>query len=185
MKSLTIFVDLDGTIEDLFSPWIIKLNEISGRNYKMSDIKDWSIPPYFPELSYDEIMAPVRGPEIWKEVKPIPYAAEVLKRLKDAGHQIFIVTASEYQSLKEKMEDMFFKYFPFFTFNDVVITTNKKLLKGDVLIDDALHNLIGGEYAKIIFDASYNRCVDDKAEGLIRVYNWLEIEEIINKMANE
>ena len=30
------------------------------------------------------------------------------------------------------------------------------------MIDDGIHNLIGGEYKKILFDAPYNRSFDDK-----------------------
>ncbi|MBR4813702.1 MAG: hypothetical protein IKZ69_07320 [Lachnospiraceae bacterium] len=50
------------------------------------------------------------------------------------------------------------------------------------MIDDGIHNLIGGSYRKILFDAPYNRDFDEKALGIVRVKNWQEIEAEITAM---
>lgn len=39
------------------------------------------------------------------------------------------------------MEDLLFRWFPFITWDQVIITSRKQFIKGDVLIDDGIHNL--------------------------------------------
>ena len=56
------------------------------------------------------------------------------------------------------------------------------MIRGDVLIDDGIHNLEGGEYRKLLFTRHYNREYDAEANGMIRVHNWDEIVEIIDHM---
>ena len=53
------------------------------------------------------------------------------------------------------------------------------MIRGDVLIDDGLHNLIGGDYRKILFDSPHNRSFDAEGNGMIRVHNWDEAEQAI------
>ena len=76
------------------------------------------------------------------------------------GHTVLIVTTSNYQTLAAKMEQVLFHYFPFLTWNDVIITAHKQLIKGDVLVDDGIHNLEGGDYFKILMTAPHNRNYD-------------------------
>ena len=56
------------------------------------------------------------------------------------------------------------------------------MIRGDVLIDDGIHNLEGGAYKKIMFTAPHNRNYDAEAHGMIRVDNWEEIVRIIDGM---
>lgn len=184
-KHLTLLVDMDGTIEYLLPAWLGRINKRYGKNITVEDLKEWDLAKAYPGLTTEQIMNESLDDDMWDEIQPIPYAAEVLKRLKDRGHQIYIVTATPYQSVPAKMDRLFFKYFPFFNWSDVILTEHKQLLKGDVMIDDGIHNLIGGDYQKILFDQPYNRYFDAEANGMTRVTNWLEIEEIIKKIAEE
>ena len=121
-------------------------------------------------------------PGFWKTVEPIPGAAEALQRLMRDGHDVYIVTATTYRSVPEKMDDLLFRYFPFLSWDQVIITRNKQMIRGDVLIDDGIHNLEGGDYAKILMTAPHNRDYDAKANGMIRVENWDQIEAEIRKL---
>lgn len=51
------------------------------------------------------------------------------------------------------MEKVILKYFPFLSWKNVIITSSKKMIKGDVLIDDGIHNLLDGDYKKILMTA--------------------------------
>lgn len=81
------------------------------------------------------------------------------------------------------MDDLLFRRFPFISWDQVIITSRKQLIKGDVLIDDGIHNLEGGDYIKILVTAPHNRDYDAEANGMIRVYNWKQIEEVINQLS--
>ena len=83
------------------------------------------------------------------------------------------------------MEDLLFKWFPFLSWDQVIITFRKQLIKGDVLIDDGVHNLEGGDYKKILMTAPHNRNYDAEAHGMIRVHNWDEILQVIERLKTE
>ena len=84
--------------------------------------------------------------------------------------------------MEEKMNRLLFHYFPFLSWNQVIITGRKQMIRGDVLIDDGIHNLEGGNYRKILFTAPHNRFYDAEANGMIRVHTWEEVVRIIDDM---
>ena len=56
------------------------------------------------------------------------------------------------------------------------------MIRGDVLIDDGIHNLEGGHYEKILMTAPHNINYDAEKHGMIRVRNWKEIERVIDQL---
>ena len=115
----------------------------------------------------------------------MPGAAEGLKELMADGHEIFVVTATGYETLRAKMEKVLFRYFPFIPWSRVIITEKKQLISGDILIDDGSHNLTGGSYRKILFSAGHNRGFDETSIGAVRVSNWKEVVAAVRKIAAE
>ena len=183
MKKLTILVDMDDTIEQLLQAWVRGANEKYNRNVAYDNITSWDVSAAYPGLTWEQIYAIPMQPGFWKTVEPVPGASEALQRLMDAGHSVFIVTATPHESVPEKMNDLLFRYFPFLTWNQVIITANKQMIRGDVLIDDGIHNLEGGDYVKILMTAPHNKSYDAEANGMIRVSNWAEIEKILSQLA--
>jgi 5'(3')-deoxyribonucleotidase len=98
----------------------------------------------------------------------------------DEGHEVYIVTATEIEHVEEKMKKLLFRYFPFLDWGQVIITRRKQLIRGDILIDDGIHNLEGGDYRKILFTAPHNRSYDARANGMIRVDTWEEAVRVID-----
>ena len=180
---MTILVDMDDTIEQLLQAWVRRANEKFGYRVSCDDIRDWNVEKAFPGLTREQVYGITGEPGFWSSIEPVPGAADVLRRLMDQGHSVFIVTATEYEHVPEKMRDLLFRYFPFLSWNQVIITANKQMIRGDVLIDDGPHNLLGGSYAKILFDAPHNRGFDAEAHGILRVYNWAEAEAAIGRLA--
>ena len=180
---MTILVDMDDTIEQLLKAWVQGVNEKYGRSVQYEDIASWDVSAAFPGLTWEQVYAVPMEPGFWKTVEPVPGAAEALQKFMAAGHSVYIVTATPHESVPEKMNDLLFHYFPFLTWNQVIITANKQMIRGDVLIDDGVHNLEGGLYKKILMTAPHNRNYDAEANGMIRVSNWTEIEKIIFDLA--
>lgn len=179
---MTILVDMDDVLEKLVVGWVEVLNQRYNLDVKPEEVDDWNIAKTFPMLTKEQVFEVAEEAELWYHVKPIEGAREALEKLIAKGHDIVIVTASVYRTLQVKMEEVLFKYFPFITWNQVIVTSRKQLIKGDVLIDDAPHNLINGDYHKILFTAGHNRKFDEKSIGAVRVDNWdealIEIEKI-------
>ena len=53
-----------------------------------------------------------------------------------------------------------------------VLTADKRLVRGDVLIDDGVQNLVGGDYEKLLYTQPHNRAFDAAAAGMTRVNDW-------------
>ena len=179
---MTILVDLDDTLEQLLAALVKRANERFHRNAAVDDVTDWSIVCAFPGITKQEILDFMREADFWEDVKPVPGAAEALKHFRDEGHEVYIVTATEMEHVTDKMRDLLFRCFPFLSWDQVIITSHKQMIQGDVLIDDGIHNLEGGTYRKILFTAPYNRHYDAEANHMIRVSSWDEIIRIIDGM---
>lgn len=178
---MTILVDMDDVLECLVEGWCRLLNEQYGTSVTRDDVKDWNISLAFPELTREQVYAPELEDELWDYVLPMPGADEALHYLMDKGHEIIVVTATEYQSLRAKMEKVLFRYFPYLTWDRVIITSRKYLIKGDVLIDDGPHNLMGTDCRKILFDCPHNRAFDEHSVGAVRAKDWQDICRIIDE----
>lgn len=182
MRQLTILVDVDDVLDDLTNAWVNAVNVKYGMNVKPDDIKSWDIETYFDGLSRNQVFSPLHKEYFWDDLKPIEGAQEYLKRLIDDGHTVVLVTSSHPNTVKFKY-DFLVKYFPYIAFRDIIFTSRKQMVKGDVLIDDAPHNLEGGEYAKILMKAPHNSLYDAEANGMQRADNWEQIYSIIDTMA--
>ncbi|MBP5462729.1 MAG: hypothetical protein J6Y20_11505 [Lachnospiraceae bacterium] len=185
MKKLTVLIDMDDTIENLGETWVQCLNERHGTNVQRSDVTDWDVSKAFPTLTRHEVYAPLFDKRMWKRVQPLPGAVEYVKKLIEDGHKVLIVTASHQNTVGIKLNHVLFKYFPFFTYKDVIVTTQKQLISGDILIDDAPHNLEGGKYHGILVSAPHNRSYDAEKHGFVRADNWETIYKAVCDYANE
>lgn len=183
-KRLTILIDMDDTIEYLGKAWVEYLNKRHGTTVAHHDLQFWDVSLAFPDLTNDQVYAPLHEDAFWETVKPIPGASEAIKKLIDDGHDVYIVTASTWQTLPSKMKNVLFKYFPFIHWDHVIVTHNKQLINGDILVDDGPHNLVDGNYWKILMDAPHNWNFDAKSIGAFRFTKWDDIYEFITLISN-
>lgn len=179
---MIILTDADGVLENLTHVWVELLNETYGRDVKYDDIREWDMCKAFPGLTREQVYGMELEDEIYNRMRPIEGAAEVLKKVIDAGHQLYVVTDTPYQIFKQKMDKVIFKYYPFLTWKNIIVTSNKKIIKGDVMIDDGIHNLEGADYEKILVSAPYNEYYDAEGNGMHRVHSWNEIENVLVNM---
>lgn len=184
MRKLTVLVDMDDTLENLCEALVVYLNRIYKTNVLYTDIRKWDIAQYFPSVPRDEIFKPLYTEAFWDTVKPLDSAPLYLQKLIDDGHRVVVVTASAPETVPLKLSRVLFRYFPFLSYKDVVVTSQKDLIKGDVLVDDAPHNFKdGATYRGILMSAPHNRDFDETAAGLIRANNWGEIYRIVSTFA--
>lgn len=176
---MRILIDMDDTLEHLSDAWVALLNKKYGFDVKREDIDNWDIASFFPGLDRKQVFEPLHTDDFWQTVEPFEDASDVLQQMIEDGHDIYIVTSSHYQGLKGKLENALFRFYPFISRKNVIVTYNKQMIRGDVLIDDGVHNLIGGDYYKILMDAPYNRAFDAENNGMIRVKDWKEVYEAI------
>lgn len=201
-KKLTILVDMDDTIEELLIHWIAYLNQEYGTDVKMDDITGWSVQDAFPDLTAEQVYRPLTEDDFWRSVTPKPDAQQYLHKLMEDGHEIYITTSSTYKTIPAKMEYVLFRYFPWISWDHVVIATKKQMIHGDVMVDDGPHNLEDGCYYKILMDAPHNRrykpprngffqekkfvpVLDKLRNHMIRIKNWEEAYNVITNLAHD
>lgn len=181
-NKLTILIDMDDTIENLLEVWVKTLNKTYGTNVTLDMIRSWDIKSYFPELSRNQIFGMLDYKSFWNQLDPLPGAMQNIANLIMDGHNVYIVTASHHDTVAAKLKGFLFKYFPFISTDHVIIASHKQMIKGDVLVDDAPHNLIGGSYAKILKSAPHNRDFDESEYDIVRCDTWDEIYAEIQKI---
>lgn len=179
---MTILVDMDDVLERLVDAWCTALNERHGTSVLCEHIDDWDIAKFFPGLSKEEVFAPLSDAEFWTTIQPMQNAQEVLKRLKDEGCTIRIVTASHYATIVPKI-CWLLNHYPYLSWKDVVIASDKSVVKGDIMIDDGVHNLEATNCFKVLFTRPHNLKYDAIANGMYRVSNWDEIYTLIHSMS--
>ena len=184
MKKLTILCDADETIEDLLPYWLEELNNKYGFSVKKEDIKSWNVRAAYPTLTQQQVDEPVFNDELWSKITPIKDSSRYLQKLIEDGHDVYIVTAANYQSIRAKVNKLL-ELFPFFDYKKIISTWNKQLIKGDILIDDGIHNLVGGDYIKFLYDQPHNQYINEENYGITRVKSWVEIYERICEIANK
>lgn len=182
---MVILIDADGVLEDLSQKWVEYLNETYGTSVRYEDLTEWDMTAAFPSLTREQVYAIDHDEEFYSRLEPIPGAVEAVRELLADGHRIFVVTTTPYQVVKAKLDRAIFPYYPFLSWKDVIITCDKHLIRGDVLIDDGVHNLLGGEYRKILVTAPYNKGFDAEGNGMIRADTWEDIYRAVSAMAEE
>lgn len=184
MKKLTILVDMDDTIECLLVEWLHILNARHHRFVTPDDIHSWNIQEYYPGLSSDQVYAPLYTKELWESVKPKWDAIEYLRKLQEDGHEVYIVTSSNFKTIQTKYESIIGRYFPFINLNHMIVCAKKQMIRGDVMVDDGVHNLEGGEYVKVLMTAPHNREYNAEENDMHRVDNWWEAYALITGLCH-
>ena len=179
---MKIGIDFDGVMNDMIVTWVEWLNrDHKGYNVSPQDIVDWEMSKQYPALTREELYAPLNSPEFWDEVHIKPEAPEVIERLLAAGHEIYVVTSSQYNILSFKFDKCLFAHFPYLTKKNVIITYNKSLINVDLLLDDGVHNFKDFSGIKVVFDAPYNQ----KFEADYRVASWKEFYLLITQLTSK
>jgi 5'(3')-deoxyribonucleotidase len=172
---MTVLVDMDDVLVNSTEVWVECLNRRFGMHVRYEDLDDFDVSAAFYPRTHAEVYAMQADADMWRMSRPLPGAPEALASLIARGHRVIVVTSSRYTALETKMEDVLFRYFPFLTWNDVIVTAEKQRVRGDVLIDDGPHNFQGGEYRGILFTAPHNRAFNAEKAGLRRADTWQDV----------
>ena len=195
---MIIGIDVDGVIcpyNDFKNDYGTKLAYELGTNYSLKNPKGYEI---FEKFESDENFEKAFL-ETYEEVRlhcpAIQFASEVIKKLKEDGHTIYIITArnnnssyvpSKMASFVEdftidwlKKNDIIYDKIFFAPWKKDIICSENNV---DVLIEDAVSNIeaVSKVTNVIIFDAPYNDIPE--FENLPRAYTWYDIYNKINNL---
>lgn len=170
---MRIFLDLDGVVGDILTPWLALYNYEFNDTVKPQDIKNWQIEFFVKPAARRRIYEYLDLPELYDLMKPMPGAVEGIAELRDAGHRAVIATHARPGHMGTKYK-WCMKHKIINSADDYVETKDKGLLRGDILLDDYPGNLVGFVGLPILFDAPHN-----KDAVYRRVRNWSDFLEFI------
>ena len=182
-NNITILIDMDDVLCSFMKALCECLDKIYHTNVFIDDVRDWRLTKAFPSLTEEEIFAPTHTEDFWNTVQPKDEAVKYTKMLIDEGYNVYICTASNYNTIKPKFDLVIKRYFPFITWDKMIITSHKSMVKGDILVDDGVHNLRGTNFKKILVSAPHNLSYDAEADGMVRTENWEEIYKAIHRFS--
>ncbi len=123
-------------------------------------------------------------------------AGEVIKKLKEEGNEIIIMTArggTEENTLpKEEMKELVKKWLKIndIYYDELVFSEEDKLIycqnmNIDIMVEDKPRNvtMISSHIPTLCYDASYNRYIEGKS--IYRVYSWYDIYNTIKKIQED
>lgn len=173
-----LLIDMDSVICDLMSEWHRRYNRDYEDNLSYERLQSWHSEHFVKPECGTKIYDYLDEPGLFLNLNPLPNSIDVLKRLNNT-YDILIVTSSRSYAYTEK-EKWVEKHLPFIDKQNIIFTHRKDLIAGDLLFDDAPHNLEAfrstGRIA-IAMDYPYNRNVD-----VPRVKSWLEFESWLNRL---
>lgn len=174
MKILkTLLIDMDSVICDLMTEWHKRYNQDYQDNLNVQKLQCWRSEDYVKEECGEKIYDYLDEPGLFLSLTPLPNAVEVLRRL-SKQYEILIVSSSRTYAYTEK-EHWVEKHLPFIGKRNLIFTHRKDMIRGDLLFDDAPHNLLAfretGRTA-VAMDYPYNKDVD-----VPRVKSWKDFEK--------
>lgn len=170
-------IDMDSVIVDLMSEWYRRYNRDYQDDLTVERVVDWDAQSYVKRECGAKIYDYLHEPGLFLNLKPLPYAIEVLERLAKR-FDILVVTSSPSAVAYREKEEWVLRHLPFVGRQNLIFAHRKDLIRGDLLFDDAPHNLQGflatGRVA-VAMDYPYNRNVP-----CLRVSGWLEFEDKVD-----
>jgi 5'-nucleotidase len=174
----TLLIDMDSVIVDLMSEWCRRYNADYNDCLTPDQILTWDWPKYVKPECGHRIYHYLDEPGIFSNLQPLPGAIEVLERL-HRHFEVLIVTSSRRSAFAQK-EEWVEKHLPFIGTENLIFAHKKHKVCGDLLFDDAPHNLIAfirtGRIG-VAMDYAYNRQVDCP-----RVSDWHQFEKLVDSL---
>lgn len=179
VNGMLVGIDLDNICVNTTESVISYLNARLPVNLKMSDITSYSIEKALPKQYQWIVETAFRDSAMWKDIKMIEGAAEMIEKIYDDGHDIWFVTSSLPENLRKKINHLS-RNMPFlgrdYIWRHTINIQEKRLLDLDILIDDCLAHAAAENrhYYSILLDYPWNQTTKPIA-GLTRAKDWNEI----------
>lgn len=152
---MTILVDIDSTITNFSEVLLRYLNRLYNTKYHYNDIVsyDWF------NKTFAQPWLPTEHDYFWDDVKVNSEAVSTIESWVKQGHQVYLVTASHFNSLLSyKIKRTLESFNPnLINERNVIIAQDKSIIRGDVMIDDCIDNLCSFDGLPICYAQPWNK----------------------------
>lgn len=176
-KKLTILCDIDGVVNNLVECVLDNYNRKYDDNLRIEDITDYDMNKFtkpqcknvFKEFCTENLIMRMAIPN---------NCGEIVRRLMKE-HNFYFLTSTYPENITYKNEWLK-SVFPEYNETMLIVTQDKSIVHGDILIDDCLDNMNYSAKLNILYDKPWNR--SDNSGNFVRVLDWKGIEETINSV---
>lgn len=140
-RKLTVLIDLDGIVVDLLSEWLKAYNAEYGDSLTKDDVKSWDMHENVKKECGFKIYNFIDIDECYTDLPPLPGAVEGIRAIREMGHDPVIVSASSKNPLSAARKIAWCAKYLKMKRKDVIISSRKELVAGDILIDDSPVNI--------------------------------------------
>jgi 5'-nucleotidase len=172
-----VLIDMDEVIADPMGEMMEWYKNNYGAEADRNKMLGGSWVRGFPEEHQQLIRERLFSPGFFRNLPVMEDSQHVLKEMNEQ-YEIFIVSAAtEFpNSLKDKLEWLL-EHFPFFSWKQLVLCGDKRMVQGDYMIDDHERNLKHFTGKPYLFTSWHNLNVT----GYDRLNNWKEVAEVFLK----
>lgn len=139
MAGKSILCDMDSIVTDLLGDWLKAYNASYGDSLAVEGVVDWDMHKIVKPECGLKLYDILDQPGFFERLRPLPGAVDGIEMLKSNGHDITFVTAGKGSHTEQKYAWVK-KHFGHIGLGskDIIIANaaKKKLVRGDVLIDD-------------------------------------------------
>lgn len=174
---MKILLDMDEVLVDFMGPSLYYYNEEYGTDFQLEEIGTWALPG--DQKKWEKIW---RIPGFFSSLPPIDGAIEGVKGLVDRGHDVLVASSPVvWEACKGKYQwfHMHLRVPGILHMEDLMLGRDKGWLKGDLIVDDGLHNLQCSEVLGVAFDRPWN-----EAWGGLRAHNWEDVLRIVDNLSS-
>lgn len=190
----TILLDMDDVLAEFLPSWLSVYNEAYDDKLSVTNLTRWKTSDFVKPECGEKIYDLLKNPGLFRYLEPTQYSQEVVRRLVENEFEVVIVSDApaghshcEYKPGEKTFgnptadkKKWLYEYFPEIPSENVIITSQKWRIDGDVLVDDKPSTFeLFQEKGKdiILIDMPYNRHIQTNK----RAMNILEAEEMIYK----
>lgn len=183
---MRILVDMDGVIAGWGDEWDRHAAEKLHLGLSLTkDQTDFNLRKGLTEAGVAAVQAIMDRPDFYRVLKPIAGAREALNRMVAEGHEVYIVTApwDTNPTCADDKRAWVAKHIGPEWLERVVITKDKSIVMGDILIDDRpdIFNGHRATWRQIFFTQPYNAKrggprIDNWTDG-----TWLDVVEAVGE----
>jgi 5'-nucleotidase len=141
--TLTVALDLDSTIYDLHTPWLAYLRDVLGEDVS-GGFRIWDVHRQYP-LSGARVYDVLRRPGLFASLVPLQGSVAAIHAVAARGdvRQVFVSTcpADLAPTSAHEKQAAVKRDFPAMAHEVLITSGSKDLVRADVLVDDAPHNL--------------------------------------------
>lgn len=190
VKESTILLDVDGVIADLYTPFLRHLKHEHSIDRVLAQWNQYGIRKCLGDVAADAFAVWLEHPNLYEEVPAFSGAFDFVDQLRERGRVIAVSLAYPgHASSKIKWLIGLFG----FEWKDIVLTADKTLVDGDLLIEDNQHNIVAyqeewwasGVLVTQPWNADFDTTTSPKSPPILRVESFNELILAVDKLIKD